>query len=153
MASKFWAPAPQPATKLGRYRQLSPLAGVHVSPLCLGAMSIGDKWAEVGFGAMDKASSFKLLDAFYDKGGNFIDTANAYQDESSEEFIGEWMEQRGVRDHMVIATKVRTSLDLGLASYLHESSQNVAYSTLPTTNGAIQTSRRKSIMLGTTSSQ
>ena len=116
-------------------------------------MSIGDKWAEVGFGAMDKASSFKLLDAFYDKGGNFIDTANAYQDESSEEFIGEWMEQRGVRDHMVIATKVRTSLDLGLASYLHESSQSVAYSTLPTTNGAIQTSRRKSIMLGTTSSQ
>lgn len=27
-------------------------------------------------GAMDKESSFKLLDAFYDAGGNFIDTAN-----------------------------------------------------------------------------
>ena len=40
-------------------------------------------------------------------GGNFIDTANNYQDESSEEFIGEWMEQRGIRDQMVIATKVR----------------------------------------------
>ena len=109
MASKFWAPAPTPATKLGRYRQLSPLAGVHVSPLCLGAMSIGDKWAEFGFGAMDKESSFKLLDAFYDKGGNFIDTANAYQDGSSEEFIGEWMEQRDIRDQMVIATKVSTA--------------------------------------------
>ena len=55
---------------------------------------------------MDKASSFKLLDAFYDAGGNFIDTANNYQDESSEEFIGEWMEKRGIRDQIAIATKV-----------------------------------------------
>ena len=76
MSSKFWTPAPAPATKLGRYRQLSPFAGVHVSPLCLGAMSIGDMWAQFGFGAMDKEPSSKLLDAFYDKGGNFIDTAN-----------------------------------------------------------------------------
>ena len=28
------------------------------------------------------------------------------QDETSEQIIGEWMEQRGVRDQMVIATKV-----------------------------------------------
>ena len=80
---------------------------MHVSPLCLGAMSIGDKWEKMGFGAMDKASSFTLLDAFYEAGGNFIDTANGYQDESSEEFLGEWMEARGLRDQMVIATKVR----------------------------------------------
>ena len=105
----MFSPATAPPTKLGRYRQLSPLASIHVSPLCLGGMSIGDKWAGMGMGAMDKASSFKLLDAFYDKGGNFIDTANAYQDESSEEFIGEWMEQRGIRDQMVVATKVRSN--------------------------------------------
>lgn len=72
----LFAPAPAPTTKLGRYRQLSPKAGVHVSPICLGAMSIGDKWAGEGMGAMDKESSFKLLDAFYEAGGNFIDTAN-----------------------------------------------------------------------------
>ena len=105
--SELWSPAPPPPTKLGRHRQLSALAGVHVSPLCLGGMSIGDKWAQHGFGAMDKASSFKLLDAFYGAGGNFVDTANNYQDETSEMFIGEWMETRGVRDQMVIATKVR----------------------------------------------
>ena len=104
--SKYWHPAPSPKSTLGRYRQLSPLAGVRVSPICLGAMSIGDRWAELGMGAMDKETSFKLLDEFYAAGGNFIDTANAYQDESSEEFIGEWMEQRGIRDQMVIATKV-----------------------------------------------
>ena len=68
-------------------------------------MSIGDAWG-AGMGQMNKDSSFKLLDAFYDAGGNFIDTANNYQDETSEQFIGEWMETRGVRDQMVIATKV-----------------------------------------------
>ncbi|KZT28886.1 Aldo/keto reductase [Neolentinus lepideus HHB14362 ss-1] len=104
----LFSPAPTPPTKLGRYRQLSKLAGVHVSPLQLGAMSIGDKWAQYGMGAMDKESSFKLLDAFYDAGGNFIDTANGYQDETSEEFIGEWAEKRGIRDQLVIATKVLT---------------------------------------------
>ena len=104
--SKYWIPAPDPPSKLGRYRQLSPLAGVHVSPICFGAMSIGDKWEKLGMGAMNKESSFALLDAFFDAGGNFIDTANDYQDESSEEFLGEWMEKRGIRDQLVIATKV-----------------------------------------------
>ncbi|KAI0324621.1 Aldo/keto reductase [Cubamyces sp. BRFM 1775] len=109
----FWQPAPPPPTRLGRYRQLAPLAGVHVSPICLGAMSIGDKWEQYGMGAMNKESSFKLLDAFYAAGGNFIDTANNYQDESSEEFLGEWMELRGVRDQMVIATKYTTNFKRG----------------------------------------
>lgn len=72
----FWVPAPEPKTKLGTYRKLSPTAGVHVSPLQLGAMSIGDQWHKVGMGDMDKEASFKLMDAYYDAGGNFIDTAN-----------------------------------------------------------------------------
>ena len=74
--SLFAPPAP-PATKLGHLRKLAPSAGVHVSPICLGAMSIGDQWEKFGMGSMDKESSFKLLDAFYDAGGNFIDTANS----------------------------------------------------------------------------
>src|SRR5580693_911544 len=65
MASLF-APPPLPPTKLGRYRTLSPLAGVRVSPLQLGGMSIGDKWA--GMGSMDKTTSFKLLDAYFEAG-------------------------------------------------------------------------------------
>ena len=40
-------------------------------------MNIGDKWHDIGMGAMDKENSFKLLDAFYEAGGNFLDTANA----------------------------------------------------------------------------
>ncbi|CAK5265823.1 unnamed protein product [Mycena citricolor] len=96
---------PAPPTKLGVYRILSPNAGVHVSPLQLGAGSIGDQWHKLGMGAMDKTDSFKLLDAYFDAGGNFIDTANGYQDETSEMFIGEWMEQRGIRDQIVLSTK------------------------------------------------
>ncbi|KAI0739043.1 aryl-alcohol dehydrogenase [NADP+] [Daedaleopsis nitida] len=113
MSRSTLGPAPPPPTKLGRHRRLSQLAGVHVSPICLGGMSIGDKWSAYGLGAMDKASSFALLDAFYAAGGNFIDTANDYQDGSSEEFIGEWMAARGVRDQMVIATKYTTNFKRG----------------------------------------
>lgn len=110
--SSFFASQP-PISQLARYRTLSPLAGVRVSPIQLGAMSIGDKWHDFGMGSMDKESSFKLLDAYFDLGGNFIDTANNYQDESSEEFIGEWAEKRGIRDQLVIATKYTTNYKRG----------------------------------------
>ncbi|CAA7268843.1 unnamed protein product [Cyclocybe aegerita] len=105
----FWVKPPTPKTKLGRYRLLSPTAGVHVSPLQLGGGNIGDKWAALGMGSMDKESSFRLLDAYYDNGGNFIDTANLYQEETSEMFIGEWAEKRGIRDQLFIATKYTTN--------------------------------------------
>lgn len=71
-----WAPAPEPPTKLGRLRRISATAGLYVSPLQLGGMNIGDKWASLGMGSMNKEDSFKLLDAYFDAGGNFIDTAN-----------------------------------------------------------------------------
>jgi hypothetical protein len=51
---------------LGRYRILAPRCGLRVSPLQLGAMSIGEAWSESGFGSMDKERSFKLLDRFYE---------------------------------------------------------------------------------------
>ncbi|KAH8093873.1 Aldo/keto reductase [Cristinia sonorae] len=111
--SDHWSQPPPPKTKLGRYRKLSPLAGVHLSPIALGGMSIGDKWSAHGFGSMDKEQSFALLDAFFDAGGNFIDTANSYQDESSEQFIGEWMEKRGNRHQVFVATKYTTNYKLG----------------------------------------
>ena len=66
----------EPLSPLGLYRVLSPHAGLRVSPLQLGGMSIGDQWEKLGMGAMNRESSFKLLDAFYELGGNFIDTAN-----------------------------------------------------------------------------
>jgi len=116
----LWTGPPAPVSRLARYRTLSPLAGVRVSPIQLGAMSIGDKWHELGFGSMNKESSFKLLDAYFDLGGNFIDTANNYQDETSEQFVGEWAEKRGIRDQLVIATKYSTNFKRGQDDITHK---------------------------------
>lgn len=111
------APAAAPATPLAHYRVLSSTAGVRVSPLQLGAMNIGQAW-ESALGSMDKATSFKLLDQYVLSGGNFFDTANDYQDGESEAWLGEYFEERGIRDQMVIATKYTTHYrkhDLGTA--------------------------------------
>ena len=62
-------------------------------------------------GDITKETVFEILDYFHDQGGNFIDTANNYQNEESELWIGEWMAKRGVRDQMVIATKYTTNFN------------------------------------------
>jgi aryl-alcohol dehydrogenase-like predicted oxidoreductase len=41
-------------------------------------------------------------------------TFGVSQDESSEEFIGEWAEKRGIRDQLVIATKASPDLIRGM---------------------------------------
>ncbi|KEQ82337.1 Aldo/keto reductase [Aureobasidium pullulans EXF-150] len=103
----FFDPAPKPKSLLGYHRVLAPTAGIKCSPLCLGAMNFGTGWKDF-MGECDKDTSFAVLDAFFDLGGNFIDTANAYQCEESEEWLGEWMEKKKNRDQMVIATKYTT---------------------------------------------
>ncbi|GAA6015936.1 hypothetical protein JCM10207_006812 [Rhodosporidiobolus poonsookiae] len=96
------------SSPLARHRLLSPNAAVRVSPLCLGTMTFGTAHSE-RYGKCDKETSFKILDTFYENGGNFLDTANTYRNGESEEWLGEWMEQRQNRDHMVIATKYTNS--------------------------------------------
>ncbi|KAL7423197.1 putative aryl-alcohol dehydrogenase aad14 [Cryptotrichosporon argae] len=91
--------AAAPKAELGRYRLLSPTAGVRVSPLCLGAMSLGDQWT----GYMGKKLNYES-----EAGGNFIDTANDYQDQQSEWIVGDWMKARSNRDDIVLATKYTT---------------------------------------------
>ncbi|KAF6810482.1 norsolorinic acid reductase [Colletotrichum sojae] len=98
----FFQYAPKPKTALGWHRILSPNAAVKVSPICMGGIGLGTSWSSV-FGQSEDA--FALLDAYYALGGNFVDTSNMYNSEDSERLIGEWMEARGVRDQMVIATK------------------------------------------------
>ncbi|RAL16336.1 aldo/keto reductase [Aspergillus homomorphus CBS 101889] len=98
---------PPPKSLLGRYRPLAPAASVKVSPICLGSMNFGDAWKSF-MGECGKKSVFEILDAYYQAGGNFIDTADNYQNEESEIWIGEWLEDRGVRDQIVLATKYST---------------------------------------------
>lgn len=103
----MFAPHPKPKTHLGYHRVLAPVAGVRVSPLCLGAMNFGENWKQF-MGECTKDTAFGMMDYFFENGGNFIDTSNNYQGEESEEWIGEWMKSRGNREQMVIATKYTT---------------------------------------------
>lgn len=78
--------------------------GMAVSRLCLGTMTFGYQ--------CDEERSFAILDAAFDHGITFLDTADAYpaggrleDNGRTEEIIGRWMEQRGRRDEVILATK------------------------------------------------
>jgi len=81
-------------------------SGLMVAPLCFGGNVFG--WT------IDAAQSFPLLDAFVDRGFNFVDTADVYstwggpnnKGGESETIIGAWFKQSGKRDKVVLATKV-----------------------------------------------
>ena len=85
-------------------------SGLRVSPLCLGAMTFGKEW---GWGSEPEEAK-RILDAYVDRGGNFIDTANGYTKGHSEAIIGEHLaHDRKKRDRVVIATKFVTNMFLG----------------------------------------
>ncbi len=77
-------------------------SGLRVSPLCLGAMTFGE---DLGWGSSVEESA-AIIDAFLDRGGNFIDTANIYTHGHSEKIIGDHLSKdRARRDRIVLATK------------------------------------------------
>src|SRR3954469_9437204 len=78
---------------------------LEVAPLALGGNVFG--WTA------DEKTSFAVLDAFVEAGGNMIDTADVYsawvpghQGGESETVIGKWLAGRGGRDKLVLAPKV-----------------------------------------------
>jgi aryl-alcohol dehydrogenase-like predicted oxidoreductase len=75
-------------------------SGLKVSEICLGTMTFGEEWGTMG---ADKAECKKIFDAFVNAGGNFVDTANRYQEGTSENYTGEFM--GASRDNFVLATK------------------------------------------------
>lgn len=85
-------------------------SGLRVSPLCLGAMTFGEDW---GWGSSVKDSE-AIMDRFFEHGGNFIDTANAYTKGHSEKIIGDHVGRlASKRDRFVIATKFTSNLFRG----------------------------------------
>ncbi len=75
-------------------------SGLKVSELCLGTMGFG---TEAGWGA-DRDTSFAIMDAYANAGGNFLDTANIYKLGTSEKIIGDYISNHD-RDYFVVATK------------------------------------------------
>lgn len=84
---------------LESYRALG-RSGLLVSPLALGTMTFGTpRWG------MDAKDSRAVFDRYVDLGGNFLDTADVYSGGASEEMVGAFVKDAGLRDRMVIATK------------------------------------------------
>ena len=77
------------------YRQLGP-SGVRVSVVGLGANRFGSS-------DMPQAEVNKVVDAALERGVNFIDTANVYNEGGSEETLGQAL--KGRMDKVVLATK------------------------------------------------
>jgi aryl-alcohol dehydrogenase-like predicted oxidoreductase len=82
-----------------------PQTDLVVHPLCLGSNIFGSN--------ADEAQSHAVMDAYSSHAGNFIDTADMYNQwveghvgGESESVIGSWMKKRNNRQSMVIATKV-----------------------------------------------
>jgi aryl-alcohol dehydrogenase-like predicted oxidoreductase len=83
-----------------QYRLLG-RSGLKVSELCLGTMGFGQAtpWG------IPQKESFEIMDAFGNSGGNFMDTANRYQDGQTETIVGNYLQQSADRDYWVVATK------------------------------------------------
>jgi aryl-alcohol dehydrogenase-like predicted oxidoreductase len=88
-----------------RYQTFGRLTGLRVSELALGTLAFG-----TGPGARaEPAQARAVFEAFAEAGGNFIDTADAYQGGTSEELTGEFL--AGRRDDFVLATKYSRGAD------------------------------------------
>ncbi len=90
--------------------QLLGRSGLRVSELCLGTMTFGEDWQ---WGA-NRDVSKQIFDKFAEAGGNFLDTANAYTEGTSEKFVGELIASD--RDAWVVATKYSLPDSLGMTA-------------------------------------
>jgi aryl-alcohol dehydrogenase-like predicted oxidoreductase len=80
-----------------RYRRLGD-SDLHVSEICLGT------WTTFG-GSLSEEEAHAVVDAAFESGINFFDTANVYSQGRSEEVLGRALAGRP-RDSFVVATKV-----------------------------------------------
>ncbi len=75
-------------------------SGLRVSPLTLGTMTFGnDRWGS------EDAESRRIFDRYVESGGNVMDCADVYADGRSEELLGRFVADAGLRDKLVIASK------------------------------------------------
>jgi aryl-alcohol dehydrogenase-like predicted oxidoreductase len=88
-----------------RYVRLGELEVSVVALGCGNFGGVGSLPALFGQGESEE-QAVELLDAAYDAGITLLDTANTYGGGRSEEWLGRWLERRGVRDELVITTKV-----------------------------------------------
>ena len=88
-------------------------SGIKISRICLGAMTFG--CAEMAFEGkktptpwlLNQEQTDEMVKTALDNGINFFDTANIYNQGTSEIFLGKALKKYAKRENVVIATKVR----------------------------------------------
>ena len=103
------------------YRKL-PQTNISVSKICLGTMTFGNQNTE--------AEGHQQMDYAYDQGVNFFDTAELYPvpaeaatQGETERILGTWFKKTGLRDKVVVATKVA-----GPGDYTKHIRENLSFS-------------------------
>lgn len=83
------------------YRQLG-RSDLQVSSIGMGCVTFGRE--------IDPPTSYAVMDHAFERGITLFDTAEAYAAGESETVVGKWLDDRGVRDKIVLATKVSGTL-------------------------------------------
>ena len=75
-------------------------SGLRVSPLSLGTMTFAnDRWGS------DDVEARRIFDRYVENGGNVMDCADVYAGGKSEELLGRFVTDSGLRDKLVVASK------------------------------------------------
>lgn len=94
-----------------------------VSRICLGCMGFGDAAAGQHSWTLDEEHSREIIHHALDLGVNFFDTAIAYQNGTSEQFVGRALKDFAERDKVVIATKflprTKDEMENGVSGQTH----------------------------------
>ena len=115
-------------TKLGK-------SDLNVSRICMGCMGFGDAANGQHSWTIDEAATREIIKYGLEKGINFYDTAIAYQNGTSEQYVGRALRDFAKREDVVVATKFlpgnQEELDLNVSGQKHiEKSLNQSLSNL-----------------------
>lgn len=115
-------------TKLGK-------SDLTVSRICMGCMGFGDSSKGQHGWTLDESATREIIRYGLDQGINFYDTAIAYQNGTSEQYVGRALRDFARREDYVIATKFlprnQQELDQGVSGQQHiENSLNQSLANL-----------------------
>ena len=96
---------------------------LNVSRICMGCMGFGEAGNGQHSWTIDEEHSREIIKQGLDLGVNFFDTAIAYQNGTSEQYLGRALRDFAKRDEVVVATKFlpRTNeeIDSGVSGIRH----------------------------------
>lgn len=78
---------------------------LNVSRICLGCMGFGDSSNGMHTWTLDEEQSKEIIKKALENGINFFDTAIAYQNGTSEQYVGRALKKLAKREDVIIATK------------------------------------------------